>query len=150
MKRVLPALISGVLFGVGLALAGMTQPSKVVGFLDFFGNWDPSLAFVMGGAIAVHFLLFRMVMKRASPLLDDAFRVPTRRDLTPQLIVGSGIFGIGWGLGGYCPGPGITSLPTLGFEAATFVLAMAAGMLLYERVPRPGTSPVAKAPSKAT
>ncbi|HJL19910.1 MAG TPA: YeeE/YedE family protein [Sandaracinaceae bacterium LLY-WYZ-13_1] len=132
MKQNLTALVAGLLFGVGLPIAGMTQPSKVVGFLDFFGAWDPSLAFVMGGAIAVHFVLFRLILKRQSPLIASSFQVPTRRDMTPQLIGGAALFGVGWGLGGFCPGPGIVSLPAGSAEALTFVGAMTVGMLLYK------------------
>lgn len=132
MKSALAAFGAGVVFALGLALGGMTQPSKVVGFLDFFGDWDASLMFVMGGAIGVHAVAHRLTMRRASPLLDAAFHVPRRKDFTPQLVIGSALFGAGWGLGGFCPGPGITALPTLGAEALAFVGAMVAGMLGYE------------------
>lgn len=136
MKKSIAAFFAGGLFSVGLAVAGMTQPSKVVGFLDFFGDWDPSLAFVMGGAIAVHLVLFRLVTRRKSPLAAEVFQIPTRRDFTPQLVVGSALFGVGWGLGGFCPGPGLTSLPTLGVEAISFVVAMTVGMVAYEGMQR--------------
>lgn len=132
VKEAIAAFGAGALFTVGLAVAGMTQPSKVVGFLDFFGDWDPSLAFVMGGAIAVHFVLFRVVMRRRSPLLDEVFHVPTRRDFSLQLVVGSAIFGVGWGLGGFCPGPGLASLPSLGPEAILFVATMSVGIALHD------------------
>lgn len=131
MKANVVAFLAGLVFAVGLALAGMTQPSKVVGFLDFFGDWDPSLMMVMVGAIGVHFVLFRLILKRKSPILTDAFQVPTRRDITPELVAGSAIFGVGWGLGGYCPGPGIAAVATLGAPALTFVGAMTVGMLAY-------------------
>ncbi len=131
MKRLLSAFAAGAIFGVGLGLAGMTQPSKVVGFLDFFGDWDASLMLVMGGAIVVHAALYRLILKRKSPLLATDFQVPTRRDITPQLIGGSALFGIGWGLGGFCPGPGLASVPGLGVHALTFVGTMTAGMLAY-------------------
>lgn len=131
MKQVIAAFASGLIFAVGLGLAGMTQPSKVVGFLDFFGQWDASLMLVMGGAIAVHFVLYRLILKRSSPLFATSFQLPTRRDITPQLIGGSALFGIGWGLGGFCPGPGLVSAPTLGVHALTFVGAMTAGMMAY-------------------
>src|SRR5690606_15297342 len=114
---------AGALFAVGLSLAGMTQPSKVIGFLDFFGRWDPSLMFVMGGAIGVHLVLSRFIVKRESPLFAARFRIPTRRDVTPKLVAGAALFGIGWGLGGFCPGPGIASIGTLGAHALTFVAA---------------------------
>lgn len=132
MKGLVSAFGAGVVFAVGLALAGMTQPSKVVDFLDFFGDWDPSLALVMGGAIGVHALLFRWVTRRKSPLFDAAFQLPRRRDFTPQLVIGSALFGVGWGLGGFCPGPGLVALPTLGAEAIAFVGSMSLGMLVYE------------------
>lgn len=132
MKRIVSAFLAGVVFAVGLALAGMTQPSKVVGFLDFFGDWDPSLALVMGAAVVVHLLVHRLVLKRQSPLLGGSFALPTRRDITPQLIGGSLLFGVGWGLGGYCPGPGIVSLATGGAGALTFVSTMTIGMLVHQ------------------
>jgi uncharacterized membrane protein YedE/YeeE len=122
-------LIVGFLFGAGLAVSGMTQPQKVIGFLDLFGSWDPSLAFVMIGAIGVHMIAFRLIKKRTSPLLADQFRLPQVRGLDFKLLAGAALFGIGWGLGGYCPGPALTSLVSL--QATPFVLVgtMAAGML---------------------
>ncbi|MBW2463840.1 MAG: YeeE/YedE family protein [Deltaproteobacteria bacterium] len=121
----------GALFAVGLTLGGMTQPSKVVGFLDFFGNWDPSLAFVMGGAVGVYAIAYRLVTKRKAPVLTPRFLLPTRRDIDARLVSGSALFGVGWGLAGYCPGPGITSLGTAGVSAFVFVAAMFAGMGLF-------------------
>jgi uncharacterized protein len=129
--RHLIAFGAGVIFAVGLVISGMTQPSKVVGFLDFFGDWDPSLAFVMGGAVLVYALLFRPIVKRARPLIEPKFHLPTRTDLSWRLIVGGALFGVGWGLAGYCPGPGITSMASLQSPAFIFVGAMAVGMLLY-------------------
>lgn len=127
------AFVSGLLFAIGLAVGGMTQPSKVVGFLDVAGSWDPSLAFVMIGAIAVYFVANRLVQKRAAPLVGAAFHLPTRRDIEPRLLVGAGMFGVGWGLAGYCPGPGLSVLGTgNSFGALLFVLSMALGMLLFE------------------
>lgn len=134
MKQSITAFIAGLLFAVGLVVGGMTQPAKVVGFLDFFGNWDPSLIFVMGGAVTVHFVLFRLIFKRNSPLLATRFQVPTRRDMTPQLLGGAALFGIGWGLGGFCPGPGLVAAPAGSAEALTFVASMTAGMFLYRGV----------------
>ncbi|GAB5549449.1 MAG: YeeE/YedE family protein [Sandaracinaceae bacterium] len=146
MKQSIAAFFAGLIFAVGLVIAGMTQPSKVVGFLDFFGSWDPSLAFVMGGAIAVHFVLFRVILKRASPLFAGKFEVPSRQDLTPALLVGSGLFGVGWGLGGFCPGPGIVSLGSFGAEAAVFVVTMTLGMLAHRLFEgRPKAAAAAKA-----
>lgn len=122
--------LAGSIFAMGLVISGMTQPSKVIAFLDFFGNWDPSLAFVMLGAIGVHFFTYRYVMKRNAPLFAKEFLVPQRRDLNGKLLVGSGLFGIGWALAGYCPGPGVTSLVTFEPRTIVFVAAMVAGMLL--------------------
>lgn len=133
-REVITAFLSGLLFSGGLVVGGMTQPSKVVGFLDFFGDWDPSLMFVMGGAVAVHVLLYRLVRKRKSPVVAEVFQVPTRRDFTPRLVIGSAVFGVGWGLGGFCPGPGLVALPTFGSEAIAFVIAMAGGIVLHETV----------------
>ncbi|HEY8427627.1 MAG TPA: DUF6691 family protein [Sandaracinaceae bacterium] len=134
MKGNFASFAAGALFAVGLSLAGMTQPSKVIGFLDFFGRWDPSLMFVMGGAIGVHLVLSRFIVKRESPLFAARFRIPTRRDVTPKLVAGAALFGIGWGLGGFCPGPGIASIGTLGAHALTFVAAMALGILAHDRL----------------
>ncbi len=130
--EVLVSFISGLLFSVGLAVAGMTQPGKVVAFLDVAGDWDPSLAFVMMGAIAVYFLANRLIQKRAMPWVGSMFHLPTRRDIEPRLVVGAGLFGIGWGLAGYCPGPGLSSLGTGTVNAFAFVASMSVGMLLFE------------------
>jgi len=131
MMRTLVALFAGVLFGAGLMVGGMTEPSKVIGFLDFAGEWDLSLALVMGGAVGIHLILFRLVMRRRTPILDDVFRVPTRRDIDVRLLAGASLFGLGWGLGGYCPGPVISSLPTLTGETIAHFSAMVAGMLAF-------------------
>lgn len=130
MKPALSALASGLLFGLGLGVSGMTLPSKVTGFLDVTGDWDASLAFVMMGALAVHFVLFRLVRRRPSPLFDTRFHIPTRTDLDGRLVAGAALFGVGWGLGGYCPGPGLVSAATGSVPALTFVGAMALGMLV--------------------
>jgi uncharacterized membrane protein YedE/YeeE len=129
VKPGLSALASGLLFGLGLGVSGMTLPSKVIGFLDVTGDWDPSLALVMMGALAVHFVLFRLVRRRPSPIFDTKFHVPTRTDLDGRLVAGAALFGVGWGLGGYCPGPGLVSAATGSVPALTFVLAMSLGML---------------------
>ncbi len=133
MKANIWAYLAGLLFGVGLVVAGMTQPSKVMGFLDFFGHWDPSLVMVMGGAVAVHFVLFRLIKRRPSPLFDARFHLPTRTDLDKKLILGAAVFGVGWGLAGFCPGPGIVSLGTGAVAAIVFVTAMTTGMLVQHR-----------------
>ena len=128
------ALVSGVIFGVGLAVAGMTRPEKVRGFLDFTGAWDPSLAFVMGGAVLVHALAFRLITRRKSPVFAAKFALPTRRDLDAKLLAGAALFGVGWGLGGFCPGPGITSLVGGAAPVAFFVLAMLVGIAVTARL----------------
>lgn len=131
MSRItIPSLISGTLFGAGLALGGMTNPARVRGFLDIFGAWDPTLAFVMGGAVIVMAIAWRFVPRMAAPLLDERFHLPTRSDLTPRLIGGAALFGIGWGVAGLCPGPGIAALVIEPASAAIFVAAMFAGMAL--------------------
>lgn len=127
---------SGLVFGVGLAVSGMTKPSKVVGFLDVFGAWDASLAFVMGGAVLVHFLAFRLITRRRSPLFDTSFHLPTRKDLDARLVLGAAIFGVGWALGGFCPGPGLVSAASGTTAALVFVVGMTAGMKIEHVVAR--------------
>jgi hypothetical protein len=129
--------LAGVLFAVG-ALSGMTQPAKVTAFLDFFGDWDPSLAFVMGGAILVYLPLYRITQKRRTPLFASRFLFPTKRDIDGRLLGGAALFGVGWGPAGYCPGPGITSLGSGAPRAFVFVLSMVAGMVLYRLIERAG------------
>jgi len=130
MKRILFTLGTGFIFGLGLMLSGMAQPQKVIGFLDLRGDWDPSLAFVMMGAIAVHFLAYRVVARVPKPLWGGAWALPTRRDVDGRLLVGAALFGAGWGLGGYCPGPALTTASS-GMGAAVFTLSMLVGMGLY-------------------
>lgn len=130
------ALVSGLLFALGLGLAGMTQPEKVINFLDVAGDWDPSLAFVMGGAILVYMPILRAVKARGRAMLTPTLQLPTRSDLDARLIVGAALFGIGWGWAGYCPGPALVSLTSLTGPALLFGAAMFAGMglhTLYER-----------------
>jgi uncharacterized membrane protein YedE/YeeE len=140
----LVALGSGLLFALGLGLAGMTDPTKVVGFLDVAGAWDPSLAFVMIGAIGVHMLFVRRARSVSAPRFATAFAVPTASRLDRNLVVGALLFGIGWGIAGYCPGPVLVSLVSLEPSALVFVAAMIAGMVLYagvfERAPQPASS----------
>lgn len=131
MTRVLVAFGSGALFAAGLALSGMTLPSKVVGFLDVTGAWDPSLALVMVGAIGVHLVLRRVIMRRDRPAFDDAFHLPERRDVDGALLVGAGLFGLGWGIAGFCPGPAIVGVGGGMREALLFVPGMVAGMWLF-------------------
>jgi len=128
IRRVVPPLVSGTLFGAGLALGGMTDPARVRGFLDLFGDWDPTLAFVMGGAVLVMAMAWRFVPGMTHPLFAEKFAVPDRSDLTPRLLAGSALFGIGWGIAGLCPGPGIAALVIEPSAAAIFVLALLAGM----------------------
>lgn len=130
MKKPALAGLAGVLFGVGLALSGMSQPAKVLGFLDVAGAWDPSLMFVMGGALAVHALLTRIVLRRERPLFDDEFHLPATKAIDGRLVAGAALFGLGWGLGGFCPGPALTSAASGALPAIVFVGAMTAGMLL--------------------
>ncbi len=130
IARQLPILASGVLFGAGLTLGGMTDPARVRGFLDLFGDWDPTLAFVMGGAVIVMAIAWRFQAKFARPIFAETFALPSRSDLTPKLIGGSALFGIGWGIAGLCPGPAIAALVIDPMSAAIFVVAMIAGMAL--------------------
>ncbi|MGH6761985.1 MAG: DUF6691 family protein [Phyllobacterium sp.] len=118
----------GLLFGIGLIVSGMANPAKVLNFLDLTGTWDPSLAFVMGGAVLVTFFGFRIVHQRSSPVFGTAFQLPTRSDIDTRLIIGPALFGIGWGLGGFCPGPALTGLGLATSGALAFVPAMFAGM----------------------
>ena len=121
------ALVSGLLFGAGLVVSGMTQPTKVIGFLDLFGAWDASLMLVMGGAIGVHFFAYRFIAKKSAPLFATKFAVPTRRDIDAKLIVGALLFGAGWGLGGFCPGPGIVASASGATSVLVFMAALLAG-----------------------
>ena len=135
MKNLVVSFLVGVLFALGLGVSGMLQPSKVVGFLDVAGAWDPSLILVMVGAIAVNTgAYYLIVRKREAPLFNARFLIPTRKDIDAPLVVGAILFGIGWGLGGYCPGPGIVSLMSGAMPAVTFVGSMLAGMTLFALV----------------
>lgn len=131
MRSWFAALLSGALFGLGLAIAGMTQPAKVVGFLDVFGAWDPSLAFVMGGAILAYLPLYRIITRRRVPFFSPRFLLPTKEVLDPRLLTGAAIFGVGWGLGGFCPGPALTSVASGISEAVVFTAAMVTGFLMH-------------------
>jgi uncharacterized membrane protein YedE/YeeE len=131
LSHILAAAAVGLIFGVGLVISGMTQPGKVIGFLDLTGNWNPALAFVMGGALLVSSLTYPLIRRLEHPLLDQHWHVPTSRLITPRLVLGSLLFGAGWGLAGYCPGPAVTSLATFNAKPAIFVMAMLVGMLTY-------------------
>ena len=126
--RNISALFCGVLFGLGLAISEMVNPAKVLGFLDVTGTWDPSLILVMGAGLAITLLTFRPLLKRPRPLLDTQFHVPSKTEIDRQLLTGAGIFGIGWGLVGYCPGPAIASLAYGQTESVIFLVAMVAGL----------------------
>ena len=137
-------LALGILFGAGLIVSGMADPAKVLNFLDFFGTWDPSLAFVMGGAVIVAFVGYRLVLRRGRPIVGSGFHLPARSDIDARVIAGPAIFGIGWGLGGFCPGPALTALSLGAAGTLAFVPAMLAGMgaarLIGESVARRSTS----------
>ena len=125
------AFAAGLLFAAGLCLSGMTNPAKVLGFLDVFGHWDPTLAFVMMGAVITHAVLYRFVTRRAAPLFAERFAIPTKTAVDGPLVVGSALFGVGWGLAGYCPGPAVTSLGAGMGPALVFVGGMILGLGLY-------------------
>lgn len=131
MKTAITSLLVGFLFAIGLGISGMTQPARVVSFLDLFGEWNPSLLFVMIGALAVHTILFRLITKRSSPIFSDKFQIPKRKDVDAKLLVGSALFGIGWGLVGYCPAPAIVATATFTQAPIIFVTSLLIGMLLY-------------------
>ena len=134
--NILTAFAAGLVFGIGLIFAGMTDPSKVIGFLDFAGNWDPSLAFVMGGAILVGVFAFRFAKRSTTSVLGEEMRLPTNHAIDKPLVIGSLLFGAGWGLVGFCPGPALTSLGSGNGKAAIFVIAMVAGMAVFEFLQR--------------
>jgi uncharacterized membrane protein YedE/YeeE len=137
MQRFLEFL-AGLVFGWGLLLSGMTDPGKVQGFLDLAGAWDPSLAFVMGGAIAVGALAFGLAKRRTTTFLGGVMQLPTSRQIDKPLVIGSLVFGAGWGLAGFCPGPGLVSMAAGEWKAAVFVAAMLGGMGLFELFDRAG------------
>jgi uncharacterized protein len=128
------AFLSAIIFGLGLGISGMTDANKVISFLTLDSNWDPSLMFVMGGAIAVHALLYQFILKRESPLFNLQFHIPTRTDITPRLLVGSVLFGTGWAIGGVCPGPGIVSVASGEMGMFLFVAGLFSGMALFNTV----------------
>lgn len=132
MKTLMVSFFVGFLFAIGLGISGMTQPEKVIGFLDIFGNWDPSLMFVMIGAIGVHLFAYLFIIKKKStPILSAEWHLPKHSKITKSLVIGSLLFGFGWGLAGYCPGPSIVSAVTLNEGVLVFVLSMIFGMVLY-------------------
>ncbi|SHE78615.1 hypothetical protein SAMN02745148_01151 [Modicisalibacter ilicicola DSM 19980] len=133
--RALMGYIAGLLFGLGLAIGGMTDPARVLAFLDIFGAWDPTLIFVLGGAVATTFVGYRLVLRREQPLVAQGFHLPTRRDLDGRLIGGAALFGIGWGLSGYCPGPAFASIAGITAPLVAMLVAMIGGWFLARRLP---------------
>ena len=130
MLPLFAALVAGTLFGLGLAVAGMIDPAKVVNFLDIFGTWDPSLAFVMGGGLLVNAIATPLIMRRKTPILAEFFRTPTKHQVDKRLIIGGVLFGAGWGIGGYCPGPMLTSLSFANSDIIVVVGAYIVGTFL--------------------
>ncbi|WP_196259905.1 DUF6691 family protein [Pelagibacterium limicola] len=128
MRPILSALLAGLVFGAGIAVSGMINPAKVLNFLDLAGAWDPSLIFVMGGAVAVATIGYRLVFRRTRPLFDTSFHLPTRTTVDARLVGGSALFGVGWGIVGFCPGGAIPALGLFEPDAAIFVVAMLAGL----------------------
>ena len=131
------ALFTGLVFGIGIAISGMMDPAKVLNFFDVAGTWDPSLAFVMGGALLVTFIGYRLVWRRSKPLFDDRFQVPKTTVIDARLIGGSALFGIGWGIAGFCPGAAIPALGTGRWEVALFLAAVIAGLFIRRLIPTP-------------
>ncbi|MDQ3364878.1 MAG: hypothetical protein M3680_05560 [Myxococcota bacterium] len=132
----LAAALAGCLFAIGLVISGMTDPARVVGFLDLGGAWDPTLAFVMAGAVGVFATFARLIRGRAKPLLGAGFYLPTARTIDRRLVAGSALFGIGWGLSGYCPGPALVVAGTGSLEILVFLAALVAGIALARVIPR--------------
>ena len=139
--RVVMALLAGLLFGIGLDLGGMTQPAVVLGFLDIFGHWDPRLAFVMGGAVLTTAIGYRFVLRQRRPWLEPQFHLPTARRLDLRLLGGAALFGIGWGLAGYCPGPALASLSGGNLSLLVLVACMVAGWWLASHLRTPAGRP---------
>ena len=133
-SKLFTAFIVGLLFALGLGISGMTQPQKVIGFLDIFGRWNPALMMVMVGAILVHGIAFRWVMRRPSPILGGKFQIPQSKEINWKLLTGAAIFGVGWGIAGYCPGPALTSLASGQVESILFVISMLTGMGAFRLV----------------
>ena len=141
---VLASLLAGLVFGLGLIVSGMADPAKVLGFLDLAGRWDPSLAFVMAGAIAVGMVAFAVARRRAASLLGAPMRLPSARRIDRRLLAGSLLFGAGWGIAGFCPGPALVSLGMGEFKALVFVTAMLAGMAVFELLERRQRAPASR------
>jgi len=135
MQLIFSSLIVGTVFGIGLTVSQMINPAKVIGFLDIFGNWDPTLAVVMAGALAVSAPGYYLARKRGAPVAATRLEIPTRKDIDARLVGGAALFGVGWGLAGFCPGPALSALATGLWPVAVFVVSMIAGMWLYRLVP---------------
>jgi hypothetical protein len=134
MKRIVSSFAIGLVFGIGILVSGMANPAKVLNFFDIAGTWDPSLAFVMGGALVVTAIGFRLVLSRSHPLLSGGFSLPTKRDIDVRLLGGAAIFGVGWGIAGFCPGGVVPALGLGRSEPAIFVAALVAGMLIVRLI----------------
>jgi len=132
MNKILSALLAGIVFGIGITLSGMVDPNKVVNFLDVTGNWDPSLMFVLGGAVITTAVAYRFIFAQGKPLFDEDFHLPTLLKIDSKLLFGSVLFGVGWGLIGYCPGPAVASIGFRPEEPLIVVVSMLAGLLLYK------------------
>ncbi len=139
MARLAITLAAGLVFGLGLVISGMSNPAKVIGFLNVAGPWDPTLLLVMGGALAVTIPGFRLLRKRPRPLFSERFEIPSRKDLDARLIAGAALFGLGWGIGGFCPGPAITALATARLDVVLFVAAMIGGAVAHKLLFSPGS-----------
>ncbi|MFG6157338.1 DUF6691 family protein [Halomonas sp. 1390] len=137
-QKTLMGYVAGLLFGLGLAVSGMTDPARVLGFLDLAGAWDPTLMVVLGGAVVTNFIGYRLVLRRPHPLIGERFQLPTRTDLDGRLIGGAALFGIGWGLSGYCPGPAFASIAGLSAPLAAMLVAMVLGWFLARAIPARG------------
>jgi len=140
MKKIISAFVAGGVFSLGLVTSQMVNPAKVLGFLDLFGQWDPSLAFVMGGALVVTFFGYRLVLGQPKPIHAEQFHVPTIRTIDARLTIGSILFGIGWGLAGLCPGPAIAAIGIGGIKPLVFFIALVAGMTMHKFIPLSRTS----------
>jgi len=134
VKRLAVAFVSGLLFAIGLGISGMTHPAKVLAFLDFTGDWDPSLALVMGGGVLVNLVFFQLALRRGAPILAPSFSLPRQGRIDAALVGGSALFGVGWGLGGFCPGPALVSAVTGAAPVIAFVVTMLASMALFDFV----------------
>jgi hypothetical protein len=132
-KSLFLSFLSGFIFSIGLGISGMTNPDKVKGFLDILGQWQIDLAFVMGSALVINFISYQIVKKMKKPLFEKSFSIPNNKNIDFKLIGGSSIFGLGWGISGFCPGPALASLPTLKIEVILFVISMIIGFIIYNK-----------------